>query len=110
MFQSRRFRWPIAWSKSPAKLDGFGLLAPRGEGLRTLGSIWNSFLFAGRAPEGWVWLTGFIGGATAAEAVKLGDEELIHSSQRSEQSSGRQQEGLAACPSRDMSGRFHNTR
>jgi protoporphyrinogen/coproporphyrinogen III oxidase len=59
------------------KLDGFGFLAPRGEGLRTLGSIWNSFLFAGRAPEGWVCLTNFIGGATDAEAVKLGDEELI---------------------------------
>lgn len=59
------------------KLDGFGFLAPRGEGLRTLGSIWNSSLFAGRAPEGWVCLTNFIGGATDAEASKLGDEELI---------------------------------
>lgn len=59
------------------KLDGFGFLAPRGEGLRTLGSIWNSSLFAWRAPEGWVCMTNFIGGATDAEAVKLGDEELI---------------------------------
>jgi protoporphyrinogen/coproporphyrinogen III oxidase len=59
------------------KLDGFGFLAPRGEGLRTLGSIWNSFLFAGRAPEGWVCLTNFIGGATDTEAIKLGDDELI---------------------------------
>jgi oxygen-dependent protoporphyrinogen oxidase len=59
------------------ELDGFGFLAPRGEGLRTLGSIWNSSLFAGRAPEGWVCLTNFIGGATDPEAIKLGDEELI---------------------------------
>jgi len=59
------------------KLDGFGFLAPRGEGLRTLGSIWNSALFAGRAPEGWVCVTNFIGGATDTEAVNLGDEELI---------------------------------
>jgi protoporphyrinogen/coproporphyrinogen III oxidase len=59
------------------KLDGFGFLAPRGEGLRTLGSIWNSSLFAERAPEGWVCLTNFIGGATDPEAIKLGDEELI---------------------------------
>jgi len=59
------------------RLDGFGFLAPRGEGLRTLGSIWNSSLFAGRAPEGWVCMTNFIGGATDTEAVKLGDEELI---------------------------------
>lgn len=59
------------------KLDGFGFLAPRGEGLRTLGSIWNSSLFAGRAPEGWVCLTNFIGGATDLEAIKLSDEELV---------------------------------
>jgi oxygen-dependent protoporphyrinogen oxidase len=59
------------------KLDGFGFLAPRGEGLRTLGSIWNSSLFAERAPEGWVCMTNFIGGATDPGAVKLGDEELI---------------------------------
>ena len=59
------------------ELDGFGFLAPRGEGLRILGSVWNSSLFAGRAPEGWVCLTNFIGGATDTEAIKLGDEELI---------------------------------
>jgi protoporphyrinogen/coproporphyrinogen III oxidase len=59
------------------KLDGFGFLAPRGEGLRILGSIWSSSLFPGRAPEGWVCLTNFIGGATDSEAVKLSDEELI---------------------------------
>jgi oxygen-dependent protoporphyrinogen oxidase len=59
------------------KLDGFGFLAPRGEGLRTLGSIWNSSLFAERAPGGWVCLTNFIGGATDPEAIRLSDEELI---------------------------------
>lgn len=58
-------------------LDGFGLLAPRKEGLRTLGSIWNSSLFADRAPAGWVVTTNFIGGATDPGAVKLGDDELI---------------------------------
>jgi oxygen-dependent protoporphyrinogen oxidase len=35
-------------------------------------------LFAGRAPEGWVCLTNFIGGATDTEAVKLGDNDLIN--------------------------------
>jgi oxygen-dependent protoporphyrinogen oxidase len=59
------------------ELDGFGFLAPRGEGLRTLGSIWNSSLFADRAPDGWIVTTNFIGGATDPEAVNLGDEELI---------------------------------
>ncbi|MGE0887235.1 MAG: protoporphyrinogen oxidase [Blastocatellales bacterium] len=57
--------------------DGFGFLAPRSEGLRTLGSIWNSSLFTGRAPEGWVLTTNFIGGATDPEAVTLSDDELI---------------------------------
>jgi oxygen-dependent protoporphyrinogen oxidase len=70
---------PLAYraEQAPRKLDGFGFLAPRAEGLRTLGSIWNSSLFAGRAPEGWVCLTNFVGGATDVEAVKLGDRELI---------------------------------
>ncbi len=30
-----------------------------------------------RAPEGWVCLTNFIGGATDPEAIKLSDEELM---------------------------------
>jgi protoporphyrinogen/coproporphyrinogen III oxidase len=70
---------PIAYRDNQVycELDGFGFLAPRGEGLRTLGSIWNSSLFTDRAPEGWVCLTNFIGGATDPEAIKLGDEELI---------------------------------
>jgi protoporphyrinogen/coproporphyrinogen III oxidase len=59
------------------RLDGFGFLAPRREGLRTLGSIWNSSLFAERAPEGWVCMTNFIGGATDPHAVELSDDELI---------------------------------
>jgi oxygen-dependent protoporphyrinogen oxidase len=59
------------------RLDGFGFLAPRGEGLRLLGSIWNSSLLPGRAPERWVCTTNFIGGATDPEALGLSDEELI---------------------------------
>jgi oxygen-dependent protoporphyrinogen oxidase len=58
-------------------LDGFGFLAPRSAGLRTLGSVWNSALFPERAPEGWVCLTNYIGGATDPEAITLTDEELI---------------------------------
>ncbi len=60
------------------RLDGFGFLAPRGEGLRTLGSIWISSLFHARAPGGWVCTINFIGGATDPEAVRLNDEELAH--------------------------------
>jgi oxygen-dependent protoporphyrinogen oxidase len=58
-------------------LDGFGFLAPRGEGLRTLGSIWNSSLFAERAPAEWIVTTNLIGGATDPGAVERSDEELI---------------------------------
>jgi protoporphyrinogen/coproporphyrinogen III oxidase len=57
-------------------LDGFGFLAPREQGLRTLGSIWNSSLFPNRAPEGWVLLNNFIGGETDRAAIDLSDEEL----------------------------------
>ncbi|HMI52323.1 MAG TPA: protoporphyrinogen oxidase [Candidatus Saccharimonadales bacterium] len=57
-------------------LDGFGFLVPRSAGIRILGSVWNSFLFPGRAPDGNVLMTTFIGGATDAAAVSLSDEEL----------------------------------
>ena len=45
-------------------LNGFGFLVPRKEGLRILGTVWNSSLFPGRAPDGQVLLTSFAGGAT----------------------------------------------
>ncbi len=57
-------------------LSGFGFLAPRSSGLRTLGSVWNSSLFPARAPEGHVLLTNFVGGATDPSATKLSEEEL----------------------------------
>jgi oxygen-dependent protoporphyrinogen oxidase len=57
--------------------NGVGFLAPRSEGLRTLGSIWNSSLFTERAPEGWVLTTNFIGGATDPNAAQLNDDELV---------------------------------
>jgi oxygen-dependent protoporphyrinogen oxidase len=58
-------------------LDGFGFLIPRSEGLRTLGAVWNSSLFAGRAPQGSVLLTSFIGGATDPQAVALSTEDIV---------------------------------
>ena len=57
-------------------LEGFGFLIPRSEGLRTLGTVWNSSLFANRAPQGSVLLTSFIGGATDPQAVALSAEEI----------------------------------
>jgi protoporphyrinogen/coproporphyrinogen III oxidase len=57
-------------------LDGFGFLAPRSSGLRTLGTIWNSSLFPGRAPAGHVLLTSFVGGAMDPAAAALSGDEL----------------------------------
>jgi oxygen-dependent protoporphyrinogen oxidase len=57
-------------------LDGFGFLVPRSSGLRTLGTVWNSSLFPGRAPAGHVLLTSFVGGATDPAAAALSGGEL----------------------------------
>lgn len=57
-------------------LDGFGFLVPRSAGLRILGTVWNSSLFPGRAPDGHALLTSFVGGATDPSATKLSSEQL----------------------------------
>lgn len=59
-----------------APLEGFGFLVPRPERLRVLGTIWNSSLFPGRAPEGQVVLTSFVGGAMDAAVLGGSDEEI----------------------------------
>jgi oxygen-dependent protoporphyrinogen oxidase len=59
-------------------LDGFGFLVPRSAGLRVLGTVWNSSLFPGRAPQGHALLTSFVGGATDPAAAKLKLEELAN--------------------------------
>jgi len=59
------------------KLNGFGYLTPRGQGLRSLGTIWTSSLFENRAPDGRCLLTTMVGGALYPEATSLTDSELI---------------------------------
>jgi oxygen-dependent protoporphyrinogen oxidase len=57
-------------------LDGFGFLIPRSQGMRTLGSIWTSSIFSGRAPEGFVQFRSMLGGAGDPSVLELSDDQL----------------------------------
>ena len=57
-------------------LDGFGFLIPEIEKRQILGSIWSSTIFPGRAPEGHVAFTTFIGGTRQPENTKMDDTSL----------------------------------
>ncbi|MHC5011287.1 MAG: protoporphyrinogen oxidase [Planctomycetota bacterium] len=61
----------------PGPLDGFGFLVPRTEGLRSLGTLWDSSVFPGRAPPGWALLRTMVGGAHDPEGASLPDEGLL---------------------------------
>jgi oxygen-dependent protoporphyrinogen oxidase len=58
-------------------LDGFGVLIPRSERIRTLGMVWNSSLFPARGGQGRVTLTSFVGGATDTQILEKTDEEIL---------------------------------
>jgi protoporphyrinogen/coproporphyrinogen III oxidase len=64
------------------KPEGFGFLAPRGQGLRILGCLWDSSVFENRAPEGWTLLRAMVGGAHDPGAVDLSDETLVATARR----------------------------
>lgn len=57
-------------------LDGFGYLIPKGEGMSTLGTLWDSSIFENRAPEGHVLLRSMLGGACFPEYLALPDDEV----------------------------------
>lgn len=58
-------------------LDGFGALVPQVERGSILGTLFSSTLFPGRAPEGHVALTSFVGGTRQPELAGLNDEEIL---------------------------------
>jgi len=57
-------------------LDGFGYLVPRKEGRRTLGCLFPSAIFPGRAPAGQVALSAFAGGRTDPGIVSWDDDRI----------------------------------
>jgi oxygen-dependent protoporphyrinogen oxidase len=57
-------------------LDGFGFLVARAENVRILGAVWNSAVFADRAPADTILCTAFVGGALDEGVAELTDEAL----------------------------------
>jgi len=58
-------------------LVGFGFLCPEVEGRHVLGCLFPSSLFPGRAPEGHVALTCFVGGAVHPERAAAPEAEIL---------------------------------
>lgn len=56
---------------------GFGCLIPRTEPLRSLGCVWDSALFDGRAPSECVLVRVLLGGTVDPDAAKLTDEAAV---------------------------------
>ncbi len=69
----------VAYRESdvPRALDGYGYLVTRPEGLSTLGVVWESSLFPGRAPTGMALLRVFLGGARRPEALDLDETAAV---------------------------------
>jgi protoporphyrinogen/coproporphyrinogen III oxidase len=58
-------------------LDGFGMLIPKIENFKILGTIFSSSLFPNRAPENFIALTSYIGGERQPELASLPPDELV---------------------------------
>ncbi len=56
--------------------EGFGMLIPKVEGFKILGTIFSSSLFPNRAPAGHVLLTSYIGGERNPELASLPQDKL----------------------------------
>ncbi|HEX7578308.1 MAG TPA: protoporphyrinogen oxidase [Verrucomicrobiae bacterium] len=56
---------------------GYGMLIPKIEGFKILGTIFSSALFPNRAPAGHILLTSYLGGARYPELALLPPDQLI---------------------------------
>jgi oxygen-dependent protoporphyrinogen oxidase len=63
-------------------LDGYGMVVPVGEGLRSSACSFVSTKLPGRAPEGHVLLRGFLGGVRDPSVLDLGDDGLVETVRR----------------------------
>jgi len=66
----------------PHPLDGFGFVVPHAEGRALLACTFSSVKYPERAPEGFVLLRGFVGGALGSAALRGGDEEIAARARR----------------------------
>ncbi len=69
----------LGWRRSdiPHPLDGFGFVVPRAERRSIIACTFSSVKYAGRAPEGFALLRGFVGGALNESALDGDDDTLI---------------------------------
>ncbi len=57
--------------------EGFGMLIPKIEGFKILGTIFSSSLFPNRAPAGHLTLTSYVGGERYPELASLPEDKLV---------------------------------
>jgi oxygen-dependent protoporphyrinogen oxidase len=57
--------------------QGFGMLIPKIEGFKILGTIFTSALFPGRAPAGHILLSSYVGGERYPELAGLAIDDLV---------------------------------
>ncbi len=61
----------------PNRLDGFGFVVPAIEGKAIIACTFASMKYPGRAPEGYVLLRAFMGGAMQDEIMQWEDQQLV---------------------------------